>query len=231
MAHSSSKKRVSTPPRVGVLALDALDDVLAEDDLAGGEDLGLEAGGRRRPRRTTSRRRCGGARRPCPSRSGTRLPSRPSRSSGPSTRCTGMRGSVIGRWAPAWMSLNSTLRTDPTAETMTPWCRSTMRANWRSSSTSFVPGSTRIMNRRPWRTSRYESLSTLLLRGPPQGRLHPRLDGVVEGAAVAHRHERARDAVPRAAPPRSARGSGARTASSRSTRSGSRAGRPARPAP
>ena len=44
---------------------------------------------------------------------GTRLPSRPSRSSGPSTRCTGMRGSVIGSRAPAWMSLNSTFAHRP----------------------------------------------------------------------------------------------------------------------
>ena len=183
MAHSSSKNSVSTPPSFDRCRSMPSTTYSDEHDLAGGEDLGLDqvaaddlAGG-------LGRRGRGGGRRSVPPRSGTRLPSRPTRSSGPGRRCTGMRGSVIGRLAPVWMSLNSTWRTDPTAETSGAVLEA-RRAGRTSSncSTSSRPGSIRMMKRRPWRHSLNDSLSTSVLRRAPERGLDARLDRVVERA-------------------------------------------------
>ena len=65
----------------------------------------------------------------------------------------------MGRCAPAWMPVNSTSRTEPTAETREANGSFLARAKSTRAAMILAPGSSLMMKRRPVLHSRYQSLS------------------------------------------------------------------------
>ena len=108
------------PPVSERMALDPLHDVLGQHHLAGGEDLGLEE--------VAAHHLAGGLRAEdvqvrvdAAARARDEVPLDAEQVERPLDACApACAARVIGRCAPAWMSLKVTFRTEPMAEIMTP---------------------------------------------------------------------------------------------------------------